>query len=105
MQTTANFPPADALIQQLSKVDYHKLLKQFVTIILTIAAVVYVLTEKFVQWYQQGGKDATIQTLTKVWNFLQICYVWCRTEGYPQLIKFARKVTETYRAWQDLVTV
>lgn len=100
-----SFPPADGLIQQLSKIEYKKLASQFVTIILTIAAIVYVLAEKFVQWYQDGGKDVIIENVQKVWNFLQVCYTWLRSEGYSQLTKFADKVAQTYGAWRALVTV
>jgi len=100
-----SFPPADDLIAQLSKVEYKKHLQQFVTVILTIAAVVYVLAQKFIEWYQNGGKDATVQVITKVWNFLQVCYTWMRDQGYPALINFAQSVKETYKAWSDLVTV
>lgn len=102
---TQSFPPADNLIQQLSKIEYKKLYNQFVTIILTIAAVVYVLSQKIAEWYSEGGKDLIVQTIKKVWNFLQICYIWIHSEGYPQLIKFTDKVLETYDSWKNLVTV
>lgn len=100
-----SFPPADAMIQQLIKIDYKKLFDQFLTVILTIAAISYVIAEKFVQWYRNGGKDATIQLLIKVRNFLQVCYTWIVSEGYPELKKFVDNVKQTYDAWTGLVTI
>lgn len=100
-----SYPPVDSLIQQLSKIEYKKLYNQFVTIALVIVAIAYVLTQKFVQWYSEGGKDSILQIIKKVWNFLQVCYTWIHSEGYPQLIKFSDKVLETYHDWRSIVTV
>lgn len=104
MELTA-FPPADALIRQLSKIEYKKHLNNLITVILTIAAVVYVLSQKFLQWYKNGGKDLTIQVIQKVWNFLKVCYAWIVSEGYPTLKNLISKIQQTYQDWEGLVTV
>jgi hypothetical protein len=100
-----SFPPADHLITELSKIDYKKHLKNLITIILTIAAVVYVLSQKVSEWYQNGGKDSTVQLIQKVRNFLTVCYTWVRSEGYPALTDLMGKITQTYQNWEGLVTV
>lgn len=105
MELTQSFPPADALIQQLSKIEYKKHLNTAITIILTIAAVVYVLGQMFVQWYQNGGKDSTIQTIKKVWNFLAVCYTWICDKGIPALNDFMNQIIKIYQDWKGLVIV
>jgi hypothetical protein len=108
MQTTA-FPPLHSLIQFLMSVDYKKHLNNFMdlieTIVLYVLAVSYVIYQKVSEWYKNGGKDFTIQTIKKVRNFLSVSYTWVRSEGYPKLIKFVDNVMETYTAWKGLVTV
>lgn len=105
MELSYGFPPADALIQQLSKIEYKKHLNNLITVILTIAAVVYVLSEKFLEWYQNGGKDSTIRVIQKVWKVLTVCYTWVRSEGYPQLTDLMTQTVKIYQDWKGLVTV
>ena len=105
MQLTQSFPPADALIQQLTQIEYKKHLKTLKTIVLTIAAVLYVLAERFVQWYQDGGKERIIQTAKQVWNFLQLCYIWILAEGIPALKDLKDQTVKIYQDWKGLVTV
>lgn len=61
MNNTLGFPPADALIQQLSKIEYKKHAKEFVLISATIIAIVVAFSQfvytKVQQWYSEGGKD------------------------------------------------
>lgn len=108
MQTTA-FPPLHSLIQFLMSLNYKKHFHNYMdvteTIVLYVLAVSYVLYQKVSEWYQSGGKDATIQTIEKVRNFLSVCYTWVRSEGYPKLIKFVDNIMETYASWKGLVTV
>jgi hypothetical protein len=103
------FPPADALIAHLKSINYQKHFNNYMdtveTVCLTIAAIVYVIFKKTQEWYQNGGKDATLQIIKKVWNFLSVSYTWVRCEVYPAVIKFLENVSETYGAWRDLVTV
>lgn len=105
MELSYGFPPADDLIQQLFKINYKKHLNNLITIILTIAAVVYVLSQKFVQWYSEGGKDSILQIIKKGWNFLTVCYTWIVSKGYPALMNFMGKIQQTYQDWKGLVTV
>lgn len=105
MELSYGFPPADALIQQLSKIEYKKHLNNLITVILTIAAVVYVLSQKFLEWYQNGGKDSTIRVIQKVWKVLTFCYTWVRSEGYPQLTDLMTQTVKIYQDWKGLVTV
>lgn len=104
-----SYPPADNLIQQLSTIEYKKHLNTFMdiieTIVLYVSAVSYVIYQKVSQWYQNGGKDSTIQLIQKIRNFLEVCYLWIRCEGYPGMMQFFQDVQQTYRAWMHLVTV
>lgn len=97
--------PADALIQQLTKIEYKKHLDNLTTVVLTIAAVVYVFAQMFAKWYQNGGKDLTIQYLQKVWQILTVCYVWVLAEGIPNLKNLKDQTVKIYQDWKGLVTV
>lgn len=105
MELSYGFPPADALIQQISKIEYKKHLNNLITVILTIAAVVYVLSEKFLEWYQNGGKDLTIRNVQKVWKVLTVCYTWVRLKGIPALTDLMAQTVKIYQDWEGLVTV
>jgi formyltetrahydrofolate synthetase len=58
---TQSFPPADAFLQQVSKIEYKKHLQQFVMFTATVIAVVVAVSQfvytKAAQWYAQGGKE------------------------------------------------
>lgn len=106
---TASSPPADDLIGTLSKIEYTKHLRNFtnVCIILAacVAAVVSAMVQRFARWYRNGGKEYLWQAYQICKNVCVDCYLWIRCEGYPELLKFANDVQQTYRAWKDLVTV
>ena len=61
MNNTIGFPPADALLVQLTKVDYQKLFAQFVIISATALGIIVGAAQfvynKTAQWYQSGGKE------------------------------------------------
>lgn len=107
--TTASFPPIDDLISKLYEIDYQKHLRNFINAAIVFAAIVAavatVLVQRISQWYKKGGKDYIQETYTKIKNFFDICYIWIRCEGYPELVKFCDDLQQTYRAWRDLVTV
>lgn len=105
MELSPSFPPADALIEQLSKIEYKKHLNNLITVILTIGAFFYVLLQKILEWYQNGGKETIIENAQKVANFLYVCYLWIRLEGYPRMVKLIQNVKQTYQDYRDLVTV
>ena len=74
MNNTLGFPPADALLVQLTKVDYQKLFAQFVIISATILGII-VGTVQFVynkaaQWYQNGGKELLLAYTHKTTLFI-----------------------------------
>jgi H+/Cl- antiporter ClcA len=64
MNNTIGFPPADALLVQLTKVDYQKLFAQFVILCATALGIIVGATQflynKVSQWYSNGGKDQLI---------------------------------------------
>lgn len=109
IMTTASFPPVDDLINNLSQIEYkkhfHNLIDVFIIVTATVAAVVSFIYTKTTQWYQEGGKDLIREKYQKIKDFLVICYLWIRCEGYPELMKFVDDIKQTYRAWRDLVTV
>lgn len=105
MQLTQSFPPADAAVEYLKNVDYKKHWNNFVTLILFIVAVSYVLAQKICQWWQNGGSESTIQLLHKTQNFLQVCYTWIVTKAFPWVKETYKKAQETYKNWEALVTV
>jgi hypothetical protein len=104
-----SFPPVDHLITTLSKIEYKKHFNNYMdiveTIVLYVSAVSYVLFQKVSEWYQNGGKDSTIQLIQKIRNFLAVCYTWIRSEGYPKLKNLMNKIIQTYQDWKGLVTV
>lgn len=110
------FPPVNALIAHLSKIDYKKHLNNYLDIVeivvMTIAAVSYVIYCNVKEWWINGGQDATIQVIQKIWNVLQVSYTWVRSEGIPammilkeQINNLIAKIADTYKNWSDLVAV
>jgi hypothetical protein len=108
-----SFPPANALIDTLKSVDYQKHLNNLKKLIIIIAAVSYVIYCNLKEWWQNGGQDATVQNLQKVWNFLQVSYTWVRDQAIPELKIFIQEVKDfssdkivniTYQI-EDLMTV
>ena len=72
MELTKSFPPADALVEMMTEIDYKKLWQQFVIITATVAAFV-MATFAFVyrnvnNWYQNGGKEQLI----RAYNFVTV---------------------------------
>lgn len=56
-----SFPPADALLETISKIDYKKHLQQFVTLTATLVGIIVGVAQFFynkaAQWYSEGGKE------------------------------------------------
>jgi hypothetical protein len=111
-----SFPPANALIDTLKSVDYKKHLNNYLdvveVVVLTIAAVSYVIYQNVKEWYQNGGKDAIVQILQWSKKVLILSYTWVRSEGIPNLVilkeqinNLIAKIADTYKNWQALVTV
>ena len=84
--TTLGFPPVDAAVYQLSKIEYKKHAQQFVnvsiTILATIAAIITILIAKY---KEHDGN----QKLMNTWNnFVLGCivaYTWVRYTLVPEL--------------------
>lgn len=55
-----SFPPVNAAINQLSKIEYKKHSQQFITFAMTVFAIVTILIQAVVEWYQNGGKEQLI---------------------------------------------
>ncbi len=107
------FPPANALIDTLKSVDYQKHLNNLKKLIIIIAAVSYVIYCNVKEWWINGGQDATVQVIQKIWNVLQVCYTWVRDQAIPELKIFIQEVKDfssdkivniTYQI-EDLMTV
>lgn len=110
------FPPVNALIAHLSKIDYKKHLNNYLDIVeivvMTIAAVSYVIYCNVKEWYQNGGKESIIKILQWSKKVLILSYTWVRSEGIPNLMilkeqinNLIAKIADTYKNWQALVTV
>jgi lipoprotein signal peptidase len=68
MELTKSFPPADALIENLLQIDYQKLYKNSKTFVLTVAAIVYVISN--IIWEKlQTMKFSTPHFLTEYFYF------------------------------------
>jgi hypothetical protein len=109
IKQTPSFPPIDDLISKLSEIDYHKHTRNFINVCIIlaayVAAIVSIICTRVAQWYQQGGKDDLRKAYINGKDFAVDCYIWVACEGYPQVVKFAQDVKQTYRAWSDLVKV
>ena len=64
-----SFPPADDLISVISEIDYNKLIRQFVMLTATVAAIIVGTTVWFYnrarQWYNNGGKEQIISVINR----------------------------------------
>lgn len=112
MQLFNSFPPADAAVEYLKNVDYKKHAHNLLIGILFVAAFVYVLSQKIRQWWQNGGKESTIQSLQKVRNILQVCYSWIVNQAIPEVKNAHQEIQNSYKnavqyvqSWIALVTV
>ena len=74
MNYTIGFPPADALMMQLTKVNYQKLFIQFMIISATVLGVLVAVSQFFynktAQWYNNGGKEQLIAYTHKTTLFI-----------------------------------
>jgi hypothetical protein len=113
---TQSFPPVNALIDTLKSVDYQKHLNTYLDIVeivvMTIAAVSYVIYCNVKEWYQNGGKESIIKILQWSKKVLILSYTWVRSEGIPNLMilkeqinNLIAKIADTYKNWSDLVAV
>jgi hypothetical protein len=105
---TLGFPPIDALILQMTKVDYQKLMHQFLMLIVTIAAIIVAVSQfaytKAAQWYHNGGKDLIVDYTQRAALFINN-----RTGTFDKLyaltVKFNNRVELMAHRIEDLVTI
>ena len=104
-----SFPPADDLISKLSEVDYQKHLRNFINVVIIcvacVAAVVSAVVQRSARWYRNGGEIRLRKAYQTGVKCVQDCYLWVRCILYPEVLNFIEEVKQTYRAWQDLMTV
>jgi len=74
MNNTIGFPPADALLEMISSVDYKKHLQQFVMLSATLlgitVGVLQFLYNKTAQWYNNGGKELMVNYINRAVLFI-----------------------------------
>lgn len=104
MELTKSFPPADALVAMLQKIEYRKIANQIVTVALFAAAIAQVLFERAQVWWLNGGKEQTVKVVdfvaekskaafTAVNQWLNIVVIpWVQTQAIPNTISFAKEV-------------
>jgi hypothetical protein len=104
MELTKSFPPADALVAMLQKIEYRKIANQIVTVALFAAAIAQVLFERAQVWWLNGGKEQTAKVVdfvaekskavfTAVNQWLTtVATPWVQTVAIPNTISFAREV-------------
>ena len=84
--STLGFPPVDAAVYQLSKIEYKKHLQTFAHVVITIAAYVAAVYTVLATKYQEHDGN---QKLKNTWNnFVLGCiiaYTWIRYTLVPEL--------------------
>ena len=121
MELTKSFPPADALVAKLQKIEYRKIANQIVTVIMFAAAIVQVLFELAQAWWLNGGKEQTakvvafivdkakvaitvinqwLTTVVTPW-VTQVAKPWVQTVAIPNTISFAKEVENTVNLVTD----
>jgi hypothetical protein len=84
--TTLGFPPVDAAVYQLSKIEYKKHLQTFLHAVITIAAFVAAVYTVLATKYKEHDGN---QKLMNTWNnFVLGCivaYTWVRYTLVPEL--------------------
>jgi hypothetical protein len=88
MELTKSFPPADALVAMLRKIEYRKIANQIVTVALFAAAIAQVLFERAQVWWLNGGKEQTVKVVNFVAEYSKAAF----TVAIPNTISFAKEV-------------
>jgi len=99
------FPPVDDALSVISRVDYNKLLNQFVMLTATVLAIIVGTTVWFYnrarQWYQAGGKEQVLDVINRA------AVVINNQTGLidkisAQVVKFYNRVEFVYHSLTDL---
>ena len=84
--STLGFPPVDAAVYQLSKIEYKKHLQTFAHVVITIAAYVAAVYTVLATKYQEHNMNKKLQ---QAWQNLvlgaMISYDWIRYTLVPEL--------------------
>ena len=79
------FPPVDALLEQLSKIEYKKHAKQFVNVSITILAMIAVIITILIAKYKEHNGNEKLQ---QAWQNLvlgvMISYEWILDTLVPE---------------------
>lgn len=82
---TKSFPPANALLEALSEVQYrelfHKFMDAIVTVVAFVAAVATVITQK---WQQHDGTERTKAAVKTALEATQNAVEWVRNVAIPE---------------------
>jgi len=113
MELTKSFPPADALVAKLQKIEYRKIANQIITVAMFAAAIAQVLFERAQAWWMNGGKEQAIKVVDFVtansevalnavnqW-FTAVVTPWVQTVAIPNTISFAKEVENTVNLVTD----
>lgn len=99
------FPPVDDAFSVISRVDYNKLIQQFVMLTATVAAIIVGTAVWFYnrarQWYQAGGKEQVLVVINKA------AVVINNRTGLidkisTQVVRFYNRVEFVYHSLTDL---
>ena len=107
--STPSFPPADDFLAYLKQVDYQKHFRNFINVVIIcvcyLAAVVSTVVQRSARWYRNGGEIRIRKADQTCVKLVQDLYLWVRCVFYPEVLILWSEIKQTYRAWQDLVTV
>ena len=71
---TQSFPPADALLDQITRIEYKKHLHQFLMFTATVLGIIVGVSQfvynKISQWYSEGGKELLLEYTNRAVQFI-----------------------------------
>ena len=80
---TPSFPPLDDAITYLKGVDWQKQLQRIVIVVAFVAAVVTVVAQRVVQWYNNGGKAQIVTVYNNFTLGCKMVYDWTVSKAIP----------------------
>jgi hypothetical protein len=97
-QASPAFPPADALLEFLTGIDYTKHFRTFLAtaqvVLVWSAAIVFVALQRFFQWWSNSGRDLTVK-------FAEDAYLWTTEVAVPRISSFFKEVENTFALVAD----
>lgn len=105
---TKSFPPVNALMDALSKIQYrdlyHKFMDAIVTLVAFVAAVATVIAQK---WKQHNGAERTKAAAQAAMEAVSKAVEWARSEALPEARTLWQESKSAYseaKAWVEKVT-